>query len=453
MKQNQLLALLFLSLLFYSCKKSEDAPTPNSSDVTIDIDAGTTFQTMQGFGTSVRLFDDPHVFENFDPVTQRAATTMTIAQQDEVLNKLYMDLKLTRVRPIIEGNDIEVINDNADPNNTDLTKFNFTWKRNDGFIEYMKRVTPRGVNTYFLSPLTLENWMNETNPEEYVEWAMAIINRWKAQGVELPYYSIVNEPGYQRSRNWSGEYIRDVIKLLGAKLQAQGLNTKIVTPDDLNPVEAYKRAAIILADPVARQYVGALATHLYDVPPNLTNLKTLSDQYNIPLWMTEYSVEPNKGDAFKYATLMHDLIATYNVTAIDYMWGYFGQWENGKSELISLNNSGSQYLGYKFEKIYYVVGQFSKFIKQGAKRVKSLSSNSSVQVTAYINGTTTTIVMLNNSGNSQTAKFNLSGLNVTRLNAVRTSATENWSTLSPVSISGTGFTTTLPANSITTFYN
>ncbi len=453
MNRNHLWTLLFLAVVFSSCKKNNNNTTVDTQSVTVEINATTTFQTMQGFGTSIRLFDDPHVFDNFNPITQRAATTMTIAQQDEVLDKLYKDLKLTRVRSIIEGNDIEVINDNADPNNTDLTKFNFAWKRNDGFIEYIQRVIPRGVNTYFLSPLTFENWMNETNPAEYVEWAMAIINRWKAQGVVLPYYSIINEPGYQRSRYWSGEYIRDVVKLLGAKLQAQGLNTKIVIPDDLNPVQAYNRASVILADPIARQYVGALATHLYDVPPNLTNLKTLSNQYNIPIWMTEYSVGANGGDAFKYASVMHNLISDYNVTAIDYMWGFFGQRAANGYSLITLNNSGSAYNGYTQQKIYYTVGQFSKFIKQGAKRIKSLSSNSSVQVTAYIYGVTTTIVVLNNSGNSQTAKFNLSGLNLTQLNAVRTSATENWSTLSPVSINGTGFTTTLPANSVTTFYN
>ncbi len=128
MKKNLLLALLFLSVLFYSCKKSKDVIAPNPSDVTIDIDAAKTFQTMQGFGTSIRLFDDPHLFDNFDPITQRAATTMTIAQKDEILDKLYNDLKLTRARPIIEGNDIEPVNDNANPNNTDLTKFHFTWK-------------------------------------------------------------------------------------------------------------------------------------------------------------------------------------------------------------------------------------------------------------------------------------------------------------------------------------
>ncbi len=127
MNRNHLWTLLFLLVVFPSCKKNNTNTTVDTQNVTVDINTGTAFQTMQGFGTSVRLFDDPHVFDNFDPITQRAATTMTIAQQDEVLNKLYIDLKLTRVRPIIEGNDIEVINDNADANITDLTKLQFSY--------------------------------------------------------------------------------------------------------------------------------------------------------------------------------------------------------------------------------------------------------------------------------------------------------------------------------------
>jgi hypothetical protein len=77
--------------------------------------------------------------------------------------------------------------------------------------------------------------MTESNPTEYVEWALALLRRWRTQGVEMPYFSILNEPGYVRSGIWSGQWIRDVTKLLGAKLEADGFSTKLVVPDDLNP--------------------------------------------------------------------------------------------------------------------------------------------------------------------------------------------------------------------------
>src|SRR6266498_809637 len=99
-----------------------------AADVTID--ASTVYQRMDGFGSSERVFDDPHVFNNFNATTARAATVLTTAQQDEVLDRLYVDLRLTRVRPAqpdqtAEGHmgGIEPRNDNGDPNVTDFSKF------------------------------------------------------------------------------------------------------------------------------------------------------------------------------------------------------------------------------------------------------------------------------------------------------------------------------------------
>ena len=63
--------------------------------VTVTVDGAVWHQTMDGFGSSLRVFDDPHVFENFNPATGRAATVLTPAQQGEVMDRLYRDLRLT----------------------------------------------------------------------------------------------------------------------------------------------------------------------------------------------------------------------------------------------------------------------------------------------------------------------------------------------------------------------
>ncbi|MEO6691601.1 MAG: T9SS type A sorting domain-containing protein, partial [Saprospiraceae bacterium] len=60
--------------------------------------------------------------------------------------------------------------------------------------------------------------------------------------------------------------------------------------------------------------------------------------------------------------------------------------------------------------------------------------------------------VINNSHTSQMTNFNFSGLNITsQINAVRTSATEDWAILPNVIGSGTSFTDTLMPKSITTF--
>ena len=72
------------------------------------------------------------------------------------------------------------------------------WKRNDAHAGFVKQAMAKGLKVFFTSHKNLETWMTEENPDEYVEWAMAILLRWRELGVELPYFSILNEPGYKR---------------------------------------------------------------------------------------------------------------------------------------------------------------------------------------------------------------------------------------------------------------
>ena len=49
------------------------SPSPRGARAAqVTIDFRTTFQRMDGFGAAERVFDDPHVFNNFDPTTGRA---------------------------------------------------------------------------------------------------------------------------------------------------------------------------------------------------------------------------------------------------------------------------------------------------------------------------------------------------------------------------------------------
>ncbi len=431
------------------------------SAATVLVDSAVRYQTMDGFGSSVRVFDDPHVFDNFNPVTGRSATVMTTAQQDEVLDRLYTDLKLTRVRPANPdtGSGIEAVNDNNDPNVTDFSKFNFVWKNLDAHMDYIDRARARGANTFFLSPLGREPWMGTTTASdaaEYSEWLLAQVKRSAVRGVRLPFLSVANEPSYSRN-TMSGEFIRDVIKNLGPRLRAEGFDTQFVTPDDVRSSDGASKTAVILADPIARQYVGALATHLYDESVhNVGQMKALADQYELPLWMTEFTVGAMgtaglPQNAFSWGSLMHDLISTYDVSAVDYLWGYFGEWEGNATTLISLNNTGSTYDGFTLNKTYYTTGQFSRFIEPGAARIKAESDDNGVQTTAYLSDSELVLVAINTGSASKEVTFDLNGIPAELFARVRTSLIENWATLSSISVDGSSFTATFPGNSIETF--
>jgi len=396
----------------------------------------------------MRLFSDPHVI--FQPNPLRISESA----KGQILDSLYSGIGLTRVRVSIEARGIEPVNDNADPAVTDLSKFNFAGRNSDDFVPAVADIRRRTPLMWWASPGGIETWMNAGNPEEHVEWAMALHRRWRSQGMEFPFYSIINEPSYVASGGpWSGEYLRDVVKLLGRKLRAEGFATKIVIADDLSASQALDVARVILADPEARGYVGAVAFHIYGLGlAGAEDLKALAKQHGIQLWMSEYSMET----AFQWVEMVHSLLTTYDVSAVDYMWGFFGE-EDG-SHLISVLHSGGDYLGFKLQPQFHVFGNYTKYVRPGAVRVRVSPASEDIKVSAFTQNGRLTIVAINSGyTSSTTVRFDVAGLASNRdFAAVRTrpenGGTERLSPLAPLEVRSNSITATLPARSVSTFY-
>ena len=420
-------------------------PQPATYDVTVAVDARAGYQTMQGFGTTIRLFSDPHVIGQHGDIGN--GLDIGAAAQDEILRRLYVELGLTRLRSALQTPGVELVNDNDDPGVTDLSRFRFDWVFGDGHIDLLKRARAMGVTTWWLSPFTLEEWMGEGTVAEYVEWTMAVLRHWRAAGVEPPFHSIVNEPSHPRA-NVSGEFIRDAVKLLGPRLRAEGFATKIVIPDDIHAYKAAASARPTLEDPEARQYVAALAFHLYDHPVDAAAQMTpLAEQYGLPLWMSEFAVA---GDFLEWGVIMHRLIAEYNVSAVDYMWGFFGS--SDAWQLIRINSDGTRYLGYELLLQFYATGQYSKYVRPGARRIGTESSDLLVKASAFLRDGRVTIVIVNERNSVARARVAIGGVGGLRSVAlIRTSGTERMAGIGRIEPSSDAFTVELPPRSISTF--
>lgn len=421
---------------------------------------GTAYQTIDGFGTSARVFEDPHVFDLTGP-----APPVTPEQRNAVLSALYRELGLTRVRPIQPDttagpppDGIETENDNADPNATDLTRFDFSGRRLDLHAAQVARSRAQGATTAWISPLNRESWMGVTtdaDAAEYAEWLLAQVRRFRQQGAPLDYISVANEPSYSRNP-MSGEFVRDVIRNLGPRLEAEGLRVPFVVPDDVRSSSGAAVAATVLADPVARRYVGALATHLYDEPvTRVSSMRGLAARYGLPLWMTEFSLSAmgsagRGSEPIDWAVLMHDLLARYDVAAIDYFWGFIGA--GSGSSLISLHLANGTYTGFSRNKVYYYFGQFSRFVRPGATRVSAATSDDRIRVSAYYRGPDRVLVAVNPGDSPVRTRLSAADLaGVRAMSATRTSPTEDWAKLPATDVSGASISVTLPARSATTF--
>ena len=435
-------------LTHYACYLNPNPNIPNDGAAVVTLDASVKYQTMEGFGASMRLFDDPAVTNTLDPATKRAKAVATALDQRLILDKLWLDAGLTRIRFFAGDGGIEPVNDNADPLVTDAAKFDFAWKNGDDQLALVPGLMLRGARTYFVTTPALESWMTESNPAEYAEWLLAVLRHWRDNGYELPYVSLKNEPGSSASGGvWSATFLRDVTKLLGARIKAEGMKTKIVLPDDVSPSEAYARLQVILADADARQYVGAVAYHLGTRGGEL-QVKQLADQYGIPVWVTGFDTP----DWLEMATTMRDLIADDGASAVDYTWGFYGDQE--PSQLIRLVQSNGAYDRFEIRKQYYVMGQYSRFIPAGAVRIKATTNDPNLVASAYVDGAKLIVVAIYLGfpyEHPVRVELGTSAPCVKRFNAVRTTDAESWNILPQGFTDIPRISVTMPARSIVTF--
>src|SRR6266404_7158541 len=79
---------------------------PLSEPIVVTVNANQTFQTIEGWGVSMRLFTDPHIIglPQDDPGN---SLQIPAAAQLEILDSLYRGIGLTRVRPGPEPGGIE----------------------------------------------------------------------------------------------------------------------------------------------------------------------------------------------------------------------------------------------------------------------------------------------------------------------------------------------------------
>ena len=407
-----------------------------SSAARVTVRLSAARQVIRGFGGSERSWTDPHLAGS-------ANVNVPAPVQAQILTALYKKLGLTMVRDLI------------DPGIQGYAGGPLNFAKADAQARYVKQARLYGLKTFFPAPVYLEGWMTPSDPASYVDWAMALLERWRSLGVTPPYYSVLNEP--QVAKNFPPQWLHDVVIQLGQRMRAAGFKTKLIIPDDENPIDGYRRAVAVLQDPQARKYVGAVAFHIYRIggPSDWAKLRRLASQYKLPLWMTEYT-NPSYSTypgAFDWAVKIHELLTTGGVNAVFYLWGFFGDWKAGSAAApITIHFNKGVFVSWSKTPLYYLMGQYSKFVRPGFTRVDASSSDSAVLVSAYKHAKRVVVVAVNTASDTQTLRVHVSGGAILRkVSLVQTTAGGGLKALKPLRSRHGAFGTVLPAESVTTF--
>ncbi len=449
----------------------------NTRTTTITLDAGKTYQTMEGFGG----FGAQREYWSNGPFTS-----------SEFVNTLINDMGLTILRDNIPSN-FEITNDNADPLVTDLSNYNISTRHSghDGalidHIDYLKKMKEAGLHKFIVSIWTPPPWMKHNNAvgngtqnqnsapaytssptastnqlktgmyQEFAEYCVAYIRIIKREtGLDVYAISLQNEPRFSQfyaSAVYNGEALRDIIKVVGKRFRAEAIATKIFLPEDvgwLQGIEGLTKPT--LNDAEARGYADIVAVHGYDFDgitagsPSAQTWQTMYSwgaPYNKPLWMTETSGFANDyTGAMALAKAMYTAIRFGNVSA----WVFWSISTTTLDDYSLMSSAGVK------SKRYYVSRNFYRFIRPGAVRHDiAAPDGSQVYPLAFKNAgeASSTIVLINDSETASKA-VKLAGTGVAaNYSVIVTSAADNGRDAGTVN--GTDVVL-LPPNSVVTLY-
>jgi O-glycosyl hydrolase len=459
---------LALALFVAACgcsKNSDGGPRANEQPpITVTIDSSTRYQAMEGFGG----FGAKDVYWSNGPFTS-----------SEFVNTLINDLGLTILRDNLPP-DFEDVNDDGDPNSTDLSKFHYNSLSNH--FQYLKDMKSAGLKKLIVSIWSAPAWMKTNNNvngikadapeysnsptsqnnqlrtdmyEEFAERCVAYLKIIKQEtGMDVYALSLQNEPRFTEpyeSCVFNGDALRDIIKVTGRRLRKEGIETKIFLPEDIGYLDGISSMVQpTLNDDSARLYAGIVAVHGYafdGVTANSPDAQTWQtmyswgNKYNMPLWMTETSGFDNtmKG-ATDLAKAMYTAMTFGNVSA----WLHWQLSQEKIDGFVLMSSSGQK------SKRYFASKNFYRYVRPGDTRIKtSAPEGSNIYPVAFHNDTenTTTIVVIND--NAEDKKIKLAGTVPQQLEAFVTSAEENCESHGMIN-AGEEFT--LPAGSVVTFY-
>jgi glucosylceramidase len=268
------------------------------------------------------------------------------------------------------------------------------------FIKAALATAGAGNFTLFASPWSPPAWMKsnhdmlhggELETQYYDCWARyfcKFIRAYAKQGIPIWGVTVQNEPMAVQtweSCNFTAAQERDFVKIdLGPELRRHGLKKTKIMVWDHNRSFMYEYAATILEDPAAAKYVWGVGFHWY-VGDHFENVQWVKDAFpKTHLLFTEGCVSNFDG------ALLGDWHwgETYAVSMVhDFNHGAEG-WTDWNVLLDT--NGGPNHADTKtgrlyFMNSYYYIGQFSKFIRPGAKRIISSSSTDNLATTAFIN--------------------------------------------------------------------
>ncbi|MFB3386537.1 RICIN domain-containing protein [Flavobacterium sp. LAR06] len=412
---------------------------------TVTINAGTTYQTMDGFGYTLTE-------GSCEVISGMAAT-----QQNQLLNDLYnptTGLNASVVRISIGASDLSSSSYSYNETSGDTNMNNFSLSGPDltYLIPIIKKIQLINPNIKILAtPWSAPRWMKTNNSwvggslqtqyyAAYAKYFVKYFDAMVAQGISIWGITPQNEPENPNNEPSmlmnSTEQKNFINNQLGPQMAAAGYGgIKIIAFDHNCDNTAYPIDVLNNSS-----YVDGAAFHLY--LGNISAMSTVRNATNKNVYFTEQYTGSGGSFSGDFGWHMQNVVigSTNNWAKTVLEWNAANNPSLGPRTpggcttclgAVTVNNSTS----YTKNVAYYIIGQISKFVKPGALRVSSSSTSGTILSTGFKNPDGSIALLVYNSGGSANTIKVVSGSSAFNYSVPASSAvTFNWATASPVAV-------------------
>jgi glucosylceramidase len=412
-----------------------------SNPSTVTVNPSTTYQTMDGFGYTLT------------EGSCEVISGMTATQQNQLLNDLYnpsTGLNASVVRISIGASDLSSSSYSYNETSGDVNMNNFSLNGPDltYLIPIIKKIKLINPNIKILAtPWSAPRWMKTNNSwiggslqtqyyAAYARYFVKYFDAMQAQGISIWGITPQNEPENPHNEPSmlmnSTEQKNFINQQLGPQMAAAGYgNIKIIAFDHNCDNTAYPIDVLNNSG-----YVDGAAFHLY--LGNISAMSTVRNATNKNVYFTEQYTGSGGSFSGDFGWHMQNVVigSTNNWSKTVLEWNAANNSALGPRTpggcstclgAITVNNSTS----YTKNVAYYIIGQISKFVKPGALRINSSSTNSSIFSVGFKNPDGSISLVVYNSGGSNTIKV-VSGSSAFNYTVPASSAvTFNWGAGTP----------------------
>jgi len=293
----------------------------------------------------------------------------------------------------------------------------------------------------------------------YASYLVRYAKDYAAAGIQLSYVGPENETTIappQDSMIMSPAQTANFMGILGATLARSGLAARAECCASIDWTYAQQFAAAIETDKAANRATALFTSHGYFVP-----LDSPLKGWSKPVWETEWApfgTEPwdpawddgSPSSGFTWAQNIYTGLTAANLGAFLYLWG-----ANTSTTTITGPNTGLvdvQGNTVATSGRLWAFASYSRFIRPGAVRIGTTTSDAGLEVTAFRNSDgAIAVIVLNSAHSRQVVTVSLRGLGGAHVTPYLTDTSHQLSAQPPITVRNSAFTATLPPRSLVAY--